>query len=797
MALTNCTINSSSVNVTKNNTLSGVAHQVLTITPDSGYRVAAADFAQNTDLTTAPWNAQINNITLANSGVAYASNNTVTVTVDLKDSYTASDNATFTIDIDGAAIDEKLATYTIAGTWDQVVNGNVTASTVTNASANAYTITSIVDVLPFTIINQNYVCGSGYYFTAAPTFTKTTVGDYADNYAYSITPYAWTDGNLPTAYNIQVHVKIPGANVSGHNLDISANAVSAVTSQSNLVTGYVTDRDTFSTDGDTNIVKIYGNAGSSAALTLTRASDSHTYDFTSDTFTSGSTTSGNLTIPSSGVYEAEVTIPAASSSTITYNFSLQGGTSPSTNTVQGGTGNNNAYTWSVLQVPDISITMTASGTALNVASGPSPASSSITGIQASSSNYDDNGNQLSTGVKFHINVTSTTVGKALQLRRQPVFSNEVAYDTAGNNDFTNTLYASNNGTVWEVDGIAATGDNSTTISITSDVTGFYWDTSGTANVTSNLNLDNIINQAPVTLNKSFSGPEDQALVIDLSANSAATDPEGDTLAYSLVSKSSIDEAVHGSLSAINSSTGVCTFTPVANWNGSTSFTWKVNDGHEDSNTSTATITLTPVADAPTNITLSSQSINENNSINDVIGAFSSTDVDGSGTYTYTLVSGTGDTDNASFNISGSNLRAGIAFDYETKNSYSIRVRSTDADGSGYTEKQFTITIGDVTEAATWKIEIYNSDGSASGVIYYASSTQYCNGTSLALMPGGCFGLNKFVRIVTKVGGCSSTDFGGGKIIDVSSSGTESVYIKNATWYNTAADSINSTNGTTC
>ena len=174
MALTNCSIDSKSVNVTKNNNLTGVANQVLTITPSTGYRVSASDFSQDTDLTTAPWVNQIQSITLANTGVAYASDNKVTVTVDLKDSFVAADNNTFTIDINGAAIDEKLATFTIAGTWDQVVNGNVTASPVTNASANAYTKTSVAGSAGI-IISQNYVCASGYYFTAAPTFTKTTV----------------------------------------------------------------------------------------------------------------------------------------------------------------------------------------------------------------------------------------------------------------------------------------------------------------------------------------------------------------------------------------------------------------------------------------------------------------------------------------------------------------------------------------------------------------------------------------------------------------------------------------------
>ena len=42
-----------------------------------------------------------------------------------------------------------------------------------------------------------------------------------------------------------------------------------------------------------------------------------------------------------------------------------------------------------------------------------------------------------------------------------------------------------------------------------------------------------------------------------------------------------------------------TYTPNENYNGEDTFTYKVNDGSEDSNTSTVTITVNPVNDAPT------------------------------------------------------------------------------------------------------------------------------------------------------------------------------------------------------
>lgn len=102
---------------------------------------------------------------------------------------------------------------------------------------------------------------------------------------------------------------------------------------------------------------------------------------------------------------------------------------------------------------------------------------------------------------------------------------------------------------------------------------------------------------------------------------------------------------------------------------------------------------------PTDISLSHASVDENQPSGTTVGTFSTTDPDAGDTFTYTLVSGTGDTDNASFQIDGATLKTSAVFDFETKSSYSIRVRSTD-NGTLFVEKAFTITIGDVNEAPT-------------------------------------------------------------------------------------------------
>ena len=111
------------------------------------------------------------------------------------------------------------------------------------------------------------------------------------------------------------------------------------------------------------------------------------------------------------------------------------------------------------------------------------------------------------------------------------------------------------------------------------------------------------------------------------------------------------------------------------------------------------ISITDVNEAPSDLSISNNSISENAASGTTVGSLSATDVDAGDIFTYTLVSGTGSTDNASFTISGNSLRTSEVFDFETKSSYSIRVRVTDAGGLTF-EKQISISITDVNEAPT-------------------------------------------------------------------------------------------------
>ncbi|GAB5523536.1 MAG: hypothetical protein Roseis2KO_14080 [Roseivirga sp.] len=103
--------------------------------------------------------------------------------------------------------------------------------------------------------------------------------------------------------------------------------------------------------------------------------------------------------------------------------------------------------------------------------------------------------------------------------------------------------------------------------------------------------------------------------------------------------------------------------------------------------------------APATISLSNSEIEENQPIGTVVGNFSTEDIDEDETHTYTLVAGDGDEDNAAFTIDGDELKTAAIFDFATKSSYAIRVRSTDL-GELFTEQTFTVTVIDAKEDQT-------------------------------------------------------------------------------------------------
>jgi len=118
-----------------------------------------------------------------------------------------------------------------------------------------------------------------------------------------------------------------------------------------------------------------------------------------------------------------------------------------------------------------------------------------------------------------------------------------------------------------------------------------------------------------------------------------------------------------------------------------------NGGTAESRTSSPTTLVVGANAAPTDLALSSTSVAENAAVGTTVGSLTTTDPDAGDTFTYSLVSGTGSTDNDSFTITGSTIKTATVLDVQTKDSYNIRVRSTDAAGL-FTEKALTIRVID-------------------------------------------------------------------------------------------------------
>ena len=96
-----------------------------------------------------------------------------------------------------------------------------------------------------------------------------------------------------------------------------------------------------------------------------------------------------------------------------------------------------------------------------------------------------------------------------------------------------------------------------------------------------------VNHAPVCANQAGTTNEDTAL----NSTVVCSDADATSPAYSVLTG-----VTNGSL--IFSVNGSFTYTPVPNYSGPDSFTFKANDGSADSNQVTYSITVTPVSDAP-------------------------------------------------------------------------------------------------------------------------------------------------------------------------------------------------------
>ncbi|BBH42766.1 hypothetical protein myaer102_54340 [Microcystis viridis NIES-102] len=217
----------------------------------------------------------------------------------------------------------------------------------------------------------------------------------------------------------------------------------------------------------------------------------------------------------------------------------------------------------------------------------------------------------------------------------------------------------------------------------------------------------VATQKPLAIDDFAATSPDRLASINALTNDS--DPNGDPLTITQINGQSIAVNVPVTLTSgallVLSSEGVLVYDPNHKFDDLTigqvateTFTYTINDGTGRTDNATVNIEVTPNR-YPTDILLANNNIAENQENGVIVGNFLTTDPDTNNTFTYSLVAGIGDNDNSLFTLIGNQLYTNASFDFETKNSYSVRVRTIDQGGLYY-DKPFTINVTNVNEDPT-------------------------------------------------------------------------------------------------
>lgn len=199
--------------------------------------------------------------------------------------------------------------------------------------------------------------------------------------------------------------------------------------------------------------------------------------------------------------------------------------------------------------------------------------------------------------------------------------------------------------------------------------------------------------------------------------------------------------------AIGSGTGVFSQT-VTGLPAGTALSFRAYATNTGGTTYGSVLTFTTAASnaAPTDLSLSNSSINQTAGVNATVGTLSTTDTD-SVSFTYSLVSGSGSTDNASFNISSSTLRANNAAALAA-GTYAVRIQTDDGSGGTFA-KSFTVTVIDTTAPVI-------TSGTTASATYRTAFSGYTITASGGATSFGATGLPSGLSVNTSTGAITGT-----------------------------------------
>ncbi|WRH66345.1 MAG: cadherin domain-containing protein [Planktothrix sp. GU0601_MAG3] len=228
---------------------------------------------------------------------------------------------------------------------------------------------------------------------------------------------------------------------------------------------------------------------------------------------------------------------------------------------------------------------------------------------------------------------------------------------------------------------------------------FYlrWQNSDIPNADNGLAIDNFAltpNVAPSDLTLSNTSINEN-VADNVVGNFTSTDANtGDTFSYSLVAGTGDTDNT-----AFTISSGQLLINAPPDFEAQSTYDIRVRttDSTGLSYDKPLTIKINDVNETPTDLGLSPSNVDENVLLNTIVGNFSSTDPDTGDTFTYSLVTDPAYPDNSAFTISASGqLKTNTVLDFETKLTYNILVRTTDAGGLSY-DQPLTVDLNDIDE----------------------------------------------------------------------------------------------------
>jgi VCBS repeat-containing protein len=273
---------------------------------------------------------------------------------------------------------------------------------------------------------------------------------------------------------------------------------------------------------------------------------------------------------------------------------------------------------------------------------------------------------------------------------------------------------------------------------------------GTLSASSTFNLAiTPVNDAAVAADGSATGNEDTAITGSVSAS----DVDSTALTYSVVTG-----PANGTLT-LNAATGAYVYTPNANYNGSDSFTFRANDGSTDSNIATVTLAVAAVNDAPTDISLSANTVTENAANGTVVGIATQVDIDAGDTRSFTLTNNAGGRFAINSATGSVTVANGALLNFEAATSHAITIRTTDAAGATYDEI-FNIGVNNINEAPNSLVVASGgsvAENSANGtVVAQFAATDPDSGATLSYAltdnAGGRFAINASTGQLTVANG---------------------------------------------